>query len=276
MNKNKVSVLMSVYHKEKPANLKMAVESIINQTYKADEIILVEDGPLSLELDKIIKKLQKKCSYLYTVKLEKNMGLGKALNEGLKYCNNKYIARMDSDDISELNRLELQISYMISHPEIDVLGGNIIEFDDETGKNLSYRNVPRKCEEIKRFLKRRNPMNHVTVMFKKEKVEASGGYLDCLFFEDYYLWARMLKNNCIFSNLDDVLVKVRAGLSMAGRRGNINYIKSIIVFEKRLLDLKLINFFDFLYNISVRSTVSLMPNKIRYYIYQRRLRNEKN
>lgn len=276
MKKIKISVLMSVYCKEKPSNLKLALESIINQSYKADEIILVEDGSLTVELDKTIDDMQKRCNYLNVIKLEKNVGLGNALNEGLKYCNNKFVARMDSDDISELNRFKLQIDYITKHPEIDVLGGNILEFDDETGKNLSYRNVPRKCEEIKRFLKRRNPMNHVTVMFKKEKVEASGGYLDCLFFEDYYLWARMLKNNCIFSNLDDVLVKVRAGLSMAGRRGNINYIKSIIVFEKRLLDLKLINFFDFLYNISVRSTVSLMPNKIRYYIYQRRLRNEKN
>lgn len=276
MKKIKISVLMSVYCKEKPSNLKLALESIINQSYKADEIILVEDGSLTVELDKTIDDIQKRCNYLNVIKLEKNVGLGNALNEGLKHCNNKYVARMDSDDISELNRFKLQIDYITKHPEIDVLGGNILEFDDESGMNLSYRNVPKNFDDIKKFLKRRNPMNHVTVMFKKDKVESSGGYINCLFFEDYYLWARMIKNNCIFANLPDVLVKVRAGLSMSGRRGNLKYIKSIFNFEKRLLNLKLINIIDFLYNVSIRSVVSLMPNKVRNNIYQRRLRNEKN
>lgn len=274
---DKVSVLMSVYKKEKPQNLKLAIMSIINQTREVDEIILVEDGPLGEELDSIIKEIKMECEYLKNIKLKKNVGLGRALNEGLKHCKNNFVARMDSDDICELNRIELQLDFMKENPNIDVIGGNIVEFDDLTGENVSYRIVPKKHEDIVSFLKKRNPMNHVTVMFKKNKVIDSGGYLDCLFFEDYYLWARMINNGCIFANLDNTLVRVRAGLSMSGRRGSINYIKSIINFEKKLYNLKMISLSLYIYNVFMRSIVSVIPNKLRYNLYQRRLRiNEKN
>lgn len=273
----KVSVLMSVYKKEKPENLELAIMSIVNQSHKADEIILVEDGPVGLELENKINELKNKCSYLKIVILGKNVGLGKALNEGLKHCNNNIIARMDSDDISEPNRIELQLEFIKNNPKVDVVGGNIVEFDDLTRKNVSYRIVPMEHKSIARYLKKRNPMNHVTVMFKKDKVIESGGYMDCLYFEDYYLWARMIKNGCIFANLGSTLVRVRAGLSMSGRRGNIKYINSIYNFEKKLYRLRLISYITFINNVIVRSLVSLMPNKLRYYVYQRGLRkNEKN
>ena len=273
----KVSVLMSVYKKEKPENLELSIMSIINQSHKVDEIVLVEDGPIGTELEKKIKELENKCSYLKTIIIEKNVGLGKALNEGLKYCNNNIVARMDSDDISEPNRIELQLEFIKNNPQVDVIGGNIVEFDDLTGKNVSYRIVPMEHKAIAKYLKKRNPMNHVTVMLKKDKVIESGGYMDCLYFEDYYLWARMIKNGCVFANIENTLVRVRAGLSMSSRRGNLKYIKSIYNFENKLYELKLISYITLINNAIIRSLVSLMPNKLRYCLYQRGLRkNEKN
>lgn len=275
MKKVKFSVLMAVYYKEKPENLKLAFDSIINQTLEPNEIVLVEDGPLTQELENLISKYEKKITYLKIIKLEKNLGLGKALNEGLKYCSYEYVARMDSDDISYKNRFEKQINFLKENSSVDIVGSNIIEFDDETGIDISVRKVPLEMNQIISCLKKRNPMNHVTVIFKKKSIENVGGYKHCPYFEDYYLWARMLKNNCLFSNINENLVRVRAGLSMSNRRGNFNYIKCIIFFEKKLYKLGSINLFELIYNIFLRSLVSIIPNNLRYSFYQKKLR-EKN
>lgn len=272
----KFSVLMSVYYKEKSENLRQALDSIVNQTLKPNEIVLVEDGSLTDELYSVIKEYKKKYKYLKTVKLKENVGLGKALNEGLKKCKYDYVARMDSDDISVIDRFEKQVKYIKENPSCDLLGGSIIEFDSLTGQNLSCRIVPCNKNNIIKYLKKRNPFNHVTVMFRKSSVIESGGYQDCPYFEDYYLWARMIKKNRNVNNLNEILVKVSAGLEMTGRRGNIQYIKHVINFEKKLLKLNLINKSIFCYNVLIRSIVSIMPNNIRYKLYQRRLRNEKN
>lgn len=266
------SVLMSVYYKEKVQNLKLALDSILEQTLMPNQVVLVEDGKLTKELDELIDEYEKKYEIIDVIKLKKNVGLGNALNEGLKYCKYEYVARMDSDDVSVYDRFEVQVKYIAKNRKIDVVGGNILEFDDVTGKDISIREVPLTSNNILDYLKKRNPMNHVTVMFKKESVESVGGYKDCPYFEDYYLWARLLKNNYVLENIPNILVKVRAGLSMSNRRGNLSYIKCIINFEKKLLNLDLIKKHTFFLNIILRSLVSLIPNKLRYFIYQKKLR----
>lgn len=271
----KFSVLMSVYYKEKPCNLKLSMESILNQTMVPNQIVLVEDGPLSKELNNLIDEYEKNIKFLDVIKLKKNNGLGNALNIGLDYCKYEFVARMDSDDISIDDRFENQAKFIQDNPSVDAVGGNIIEFDDNTENDISLRKVPLNTENIKEYLKRRNPMNHVTVMFKKKSVINSGGYLDCPYFEDYFLWARMINNGCKLSNINKTLVRVRAGLSMANRRGNLRYIKSIISFERKLKKLKIINISEFISNIIIRTLVAIIPNKMRYGFYQRNLRNMK-
>ena len=274
MENIKFSVLMSVYYKEKTKYLKEALDSIINQTLKPNEIVLVEDGILTDELEDLVIYYENKYSFIKVIRLTQNVGLGKALNEGLKYCNFEYVARMDSDDISDYKRFEKQVEFLRKNKQCDVVGGNIIEFDDVSGKDISFRTVPLACQKIKNYSQKRNPMNHVTVMFKKKSVENVGGYLDCPYFEDYYLWIRMICANNYLENIPEILVRVRAGLNMTNRRGNLNYIKSIIDFENRLLKRKYINIFTYIYNITIRSIVSLLPNKLRYYIYQKKLRDK--
>jgi glycosyltransferase involved in cell wall biosynthesis len=103
-----LSVLMSVYYKENPEYLQQALESIWDaQTLKPDEIVLVEDGPLTTELYSILTNWKNKLDkILKRVPLEKNEGLTKALNMGIEHCSGEFIARMDSDDISCPNRFE--------------------------------------------------------------------------------------------------------------------------------------------------------------------------
>lgn len=268
------SVLMSVYTKENPKYLEKAIDSILHQTIIPDEFVIVKDGALNKALDTLLKKYSENYPFIKLVQLNENVGLGRALNEGLKHCSYDYVARMDSDDISIQDRFEKQINFLKKNPKCDLIGGNIMEFDDETGKDISLRKVPNNSLDILKFLKKRNPVNHVTVMFKKKSVLEVGSYMDCPYFEDYYLWARMVKNKMNLININDVLVRVRAGVAMSNRRGHFKYIKSIFNFENKLLKLGLINIFMYIFNVLSRSIVALVPNKIRYYIYQEKLRDE--
>lgn len=173
----KFTVLMSVYYKEKPEYLQLALESIINQTVKPNEIVLVQDGKLTNELQAVITdQLQKYPDIFKTYALKQNQGLGKALNFGMKKCSNELIARMDTDDIAELNRFELQIKEFKQDKELMLCGGQIAEFADNQTEITSYRSVPLKHNEILNFAKKRNPFNHMTVMFKKQAVQSVGGY----------------------------------------------------------------------------------------------------
>ena len=129
------SVIMSVYSMDSPVHLNIALESIWdNQTLKPNQIILVEDGPLTKSLYEIIAHWKGKLnSLLHIISLKKNSGLGNALNSGLKDCKYDYVARMDADDISEDDRFQLQHDFLINNPNIDVVGGFMYEFGYRNG-----------------------------------------------------------------------------------------------------------------------------------------------
>lgn len=265
---------MSVYYKEKPEYLQLALESVINQTVKPNEIVLVQDGKLTNELQAIITEhLQKYPDIFKTYALKQNQGLGKALNFGMQKCSNELIARMDTDDIAEPNRFELQIKEFKQDKELMLCGGQIAEFADNPTEITSYRSVPLKHNAILNFAKKRNPFNHMTVMFKKQAVQNVGGYMDMPYFEDYWLWARILKAGYKAKNIDQVLVKVRAGQDMIARRGGLNYAMCIIRFEKTLYSIGLINIIEMIDYIMLRSIVSIMPESLRLMIYRWKLRN---
>ena len=272
--KNKFSVLISVYNKEKANNLDDSLHSIINQTLMPDEIVLVEDGPLTKELDDVIEKYVKKYKNIFKiVKSLKNVGLGKALNLGLKECSYDYVARMDSDDCSVNDRFEKEMNTILTK-DLDVVGSIIDEYDESMNTFISKRYVPEFYNEIKKYAKKRNPVNHVSVVFKKEKVLEVGSYMDCPFFEDYYLWVRMIKNGSKFYNIQESLVKVRGGLDMLNRRGGSNYNKAIINFNKKMYKLKFINIYEYIRNIIIRLTISIIPTGMRKHFYQKYLRKE--
>lgn len=267
------TVLMSVYYKEKAKYLQLALASIINQTVKPNEIVLVEDGKLTNELQTVITEYSQNYPDIFkTYVLQQNQGLGKALNFGMQKCSNELIARMDTDDIAEPNRFELQIKELEQDKELALCGGQIAEFADNQAEITGYRNVPLKHIEILNFSKKRNPFNHMTVMFKKQVVQSVGGYMDMPYFEDYWLWARMLKAGYKVKNIDQVLVKVRAGQDMIARRGGLNYTKCIIRFEKALYSIGIISLVEMIGYTILRSIVSVMPGSIRLWIYRWKLR----
>lgn len=216
----KYSVLMSVYAKEKAEYLRIAMDSMWSQTVKTDDFVLVCDGPLNSELDAVIAEMQSAHpEELHVVRLEKNGGLGKALNVGLKRCKNELIARMDSDDISRQDRCEKQLTVFRGCPELAIVGGIVEEFKLSPDAAGPRRVVPERQEEIIAFAKNRNPFNHPSVMYKKSAVEAVEGYKDFYLLEDYYLWVRMLSKGFAGYNIQEPLLKMRSGSALYTRRG---------------------------------------------------------
>ena len=265
---------MSVYKKEKAEYLKLALDSVINQTLTPDEIVLVQDGELTEVLYTVIEEYKQKYPNVFkNYALKQNQGLGKALNYGMEKCSNELIARMDTDDIAEPNRFELQIQEFIKDKDLILCGGQIAEFADNPNEITGYRNVPLTHNEILKFCKKRNPFNHVTVMFKKQAVQSVGGYQHMPYFEDYWLWARMLKAGYKTKNVDNVLVKVRAGHDMIARRGGFDYVKTIVKFEKNMNKLKFINIFTFFEITIIRILISIISSENRERFYNKFLRN---
>ena len=156
-------------------------------------------------------RLSKEHPELNVVRYEKNRGLGIALHDGLLECKNEIIFRMDTDDICLPTRFEKQLKIFKKDKSIDIVGSNITEFDETMENSTSERIVPETDSEIKVRAKKRNPMNHMTVAYKKDAVIKAGNYQDMMYFEDYYLWVRMMINNCKFYNVQETLVNVRGG-----------------------------------------------------------------
>ena len=263
----KFSVLMPICNKEKASNLKRCLDSIFNQTLKPNEVVIVKDGILRKELNDILK--------LYKVKiieLKEHKGIGYALNLGIRKCKYDLIARMDSDDICMPNRFELQIKKFKENDKLTILGGQILEFDNEKIKKI--RKVPTKYEDILKYAKKRCPFNHMSVMYKKETILKLGNYSNTPHLEDYYLWIEALKNNFYVENLEQIIILANNTSSTMKNRGGVKYIKPILKLQKHLLQIKYINLFEFINNTFIRVIVALVPNKIRSFIYTNFLREK--
>ena len=266
----KFSVLMSVYKNDKEEYLKKSIDSIINQTLKPNEIILVVDGPVPENIENLISEYEKNINFLKVIHLKENVGLGNALNIGLDNCSYDIVARMDSDDISVNNRFEKQIVEFEKDSTLSIVGGYISEFIDNPEESIGIREVPLNYEEISDFIKNRNPFNHMTVMFNKKGILEAGNYLDFYLLEDYYLWIRMFLKGMKMKNIDSILVNARVGADMYKRRGGWKYYKSCRKLQKYLLYNKLITFPKYLKNIIVRFVMQvLMPNSMRGLIYKK-------
>lgn len=265
---SKYSVLMSVYHKEKPEYLKQAIESIQAQTLPTDDFVLVCDGPLNDALDEVINaKQQEMGTTLNVVRLAKNGGLGNALNEGIKHCKNELVARMDSDDIAYPDRCEKQIAVFNMHPEVSICSGIVEEFTTDT-----KRVPPESNAEIVEFAKKRNPFNHPCVMYKKSAVEAAGSYQDFYLLEDYYLWLRMLMAGYQGYNIQEPLLHMRAGSDMYLRRAGWKYAKTQARLFKFMRRQGFIGNGQYIKSCVIRSGSSLAPNWLRKFMFEKILR----
>ncbi len=273
--KKKFSVLMSLYCKERPSDVRECFDSLLRQTVLADEWVIVEDGALTEELYTLLEEYQEKYpSLIKRVPLEKNHGLGKALNIGVKECSYDLIARMDTDDIAREDRFEKQLKMFEENPTLDICGSHIKEFYDMPDKVVTSRIVPLTHEEIKKFQKRRTAFNHMTVMYKKAKVLEAGNYQHALYVEDSLLWVKMIMAGAVCANIDDYLVLVRTGGDMYHRRGGLAYFKEYRLGIKTIYKTGYLSFKDYVVVLSAKFMVAIIPNSARQWIYERLLRKK--
>ena len=270
----KFSVSICVYGGDNPAHFEIAVESILHQTVKPSEVVLVVDGPVPARLDEIISSYEQNPVFK-VIRLPENQGHGEARRVGLMNCSHEIVALMDADDVSVSNRFEKQLEVLCADETLSIVGGNIAEFIDSTDNIVGYRTVPQTDAEIKQYLKKRCPMNQVTVMFRKEDVNAVGGYLDWYCDEDYYLWIRMHLAGMRFANIEEVLVNVRVGREAYQRRGGWKYFKSEAKLQKYMLQNRVIELPTYLVNVVERLIVQiLLPNRLRSWVFQTFARNQ--
>ena len=270
----KYSVLMSVYYKENPIWLKESIESMLNQTVKCDEFVIVKDGKLTNELNNIINGYVKKYRDLFKViELKENKGLGIALKIGLENCKNEFVARMDADDYSVPERCEKELEMFEKNSDLHIIGSNIAEFTENIENVISYRRLPVNDKEIKKFSKTRNPFGHPSVMFKKSKVMEAGNYRNYYLCEDYDMWIRMIKCNANCYNFKEILVYMRISKDFYKRRGGIKYLKTILKFKKEQYKSGFYSLKDYIISSSASTVICLMPNVIRDFIYRKLLRS---
>ena len=269
----KFSVLLSLYQKENPFYLSQSLESVFHQTMRANEIVLVEDGPLTSELEAVVEKYKRLYPEIKIIQLEKNSGLGTALNEGLKHCSNDWVARMDTDDICKPIRFERQVHFIQLHPDCDFVGSWVDEFEEDVCNIISIRKVPETPEEIYDYCKGRCPVNHPTVMYRKKAVLAVGGYLTKYFPEDYFLWIRMLMNGAKFYNIQESLLYFRYSPETIKKRGGWKYAIGEIHIQKMIYDIGFISFPLFIKNSVIRFVTRILPLKMRMWVYHNLLRN---
>lgn len=272
---NQYSVLMSVYYKDKPKWLKEAIQSMLNQTAKTNDFVIVKDGPLTEELDKVLNIFTSQFPNLFNIiELEKNKGLGIALRTGIQECKNELVARMDADDFSMPTRCERQLQKFKEDKELSIVGTRVAEFEENIEEIRTYRELPETNQEIYNYIKKRNPFAHPSVMFKKSKVIEAGNYMNYYLCEDYELWVRMVNEGNKCYNIKDNLVYMRVNDSFYRRRGRIKFLKSILRLKKEYYKKGFFAKKDYIYTIIGYIIICLVPNKVRKYFYKNILRKK--
>ncbi len=246
------------------------------QTVLPEQFVIVEDGELTWELKDVIEYFRIRHPDIFTiVELSENKGLAIALDEGLAYCRNELVARMDSDDISLPERCEKQLERFAKNDKLTVLGSNIDEFSDSPNNVLRSRIVPSTYDEILRRIRRREPFNHPTVMFKKSEVLRCGGYGTLRRCQDFDLFSRMMNMGCYAENIDESLLLFRANEDNYKRRKGKKSMSGYMTVMKLNYKRGYCSFADMMYAYTAQFAMIVMPKPIMKWVSDRFLRQKK-
>jgi len=268
MISNKISVIISVYKNDRVSFFKEAIDSLLEQTYLPSEIIIVVDGYVNKGIDDLLDDLSKN-SLIKIVRLLQNRGLANALNIGIQKAQYPLIARMDSDDICFKDRFEKQVGYIVKE-NLDIVGGQIIEFGIDIQDIISERKVPIMHDEIVRFMKLRSPFSHPTIMFRKEVFTSLEGYDTVIFPEDYDFIVRAYLKGFKFGNLNHNVLWFRLGedrINTIKRRWGRSYARNEYKLYKNFLKIGYYNYIDFFKAVFLKIPIRFLPFPIFKYIY---------
>ncbi len=269
-----VTVLMSVYKKEKPEYLELAFKSLWDdQTLKPDEVIVVEDGDLTDSLNEIIIKWQQKIGEAYIqIKNANNLGLTKSLNIGIQHITCKYIARMDSDDICLPDRFKKQKEHLDSHPDIAVVGSFVQEID-ENNTHTVIRKYPVSPEEVSKYIMKATPLQHSDVMMRSEIFKQGISYNEKYrMTQDLALWFDILNNKMKIANIPEILFLFRITPETFSRRNKSKAFHEFKIYMNGIFRLRPVSLY-YIYPV-IRLILRLLPAKIIKLIYDSGLRKK--
>jgi GT2 family glycosyltransferase len=267
------SLLISTWAGDRPDYLREAFVSTVDaQTRRPAQVVLVQDGPVPAPLAAEIRHLVETSPVPVThVDMPRNLGLGPALDAGLRASDHEIVARMDADDVSAPDRFEKQLPLI--EAGADIVGSGLWEFGESTGDIVGRRTPPTDPDEIRRVIRFRDPFNHPTVVYRRGAVLAAGGYADMALMEDYLLFTRMVVAGAVPANLAEPLVNYRVGDGAYARRGGLTLLRSELGLQSRLRELGLISRRQYVRNVAIRGGYRLVPEGVRKVAYRRLLAN---
>ena len=268
---NNYSVLMSVYKKVLAEDLKLSIDSMLNQTFPPNQVVVVLDGPVNDDVRQLIDTYNYKSPGLFTiVPLDQNHGLAYALNTGLDECRNEYIARMDSDDYSLPERCEKQLLFLKNNSDYAMVGTSTKNFVGDITNIISYEKKRAiTYEEICSVINKSCPFCHPSVMFKKSIILRVGGYdAELTRSQDYDLFSRLIWHGYKAANLPDVLFLFRADEGFSARTKSKESCDCRIIIQRRLLERKQCSLADFFYIWLAMKATRLLPPGIYKMLYQ--------
>jgi glycosyltransferase involved in cell wall biosynthesis len=265
MNEYKFTVILSIYYKTTLDEIKRALLSLKKQTLQPNEIIIVFDGPCSLSVRLYVEFFLKKFFFkkFLILKSKFNLGIAYSYNLAIRHSRYNLVAIQDSDDISLSDRFKLQVKAFSNNKNLAVLGGYILE--KSSNKNF-LKKVPIKFSSIKKYIFFKNPINHPTVMFKKNKLKLVNFYTHCQRMEDYYLWIKLISKNFIIQNIPFILVNSLVNQEFLIRRTSRNIIFSELKIQLLLLKNNKIYILAFPFIFSIKIIYHLMPIIIKRFI----------
>lgn len=265
---HKVAVIMSLYKSDELKFVRLAVESVLSQTFQDFDYYIQYDGFVQKNVDDYLSSIKDDRVHIY--RREENKGIAQSLNDLLAIVmprGYKYIARMDADDISMPERFEKQIEYMDSHPETECLGTWAIEIKSD-GSEYYRKQMPETHEGCWEQFMIRDCMIHPTVMYRRSYIEKAGVYsLDTYFGEDTMMWAQGFCHGCVFANLPEYLFKFRLNDDFFNRRRGWKHAKSILTLRWRVNRMLHYPVKAYLYAIAY-AVAKMMPKGILNLIYK--------
>ena len=265
------SVLLPVYRGDRADFLRRSLASVtVEQTLPPDEVLIVRDGPVPDELDDVLAAARRgELSGgvpVRVLELAENAGLALALDAGLEHVAHEVVARQDADDISVPERFATQLPLLAAG--YDLIGSAIREFSEETDTGGVVRRQPADPERIRRAMTLRDPFNHPSVVYRASAVRAAGGYEPLDLMEDYWLFARMIRDGVRATNVPDVLVRSRVGAGAYARRGGGRLLHSELELQARMHRAGITTTAQYVRNIAVRAGYRLVPTGVRRTAYR--------
>ncbi|UDL82651.1 glycosyltransferase [Corynebacterium uberis] len=256
-----LGVLVTVYHRIEPDQLRACLASLRDQTRPADRTVIVADGPLTPQLEEVIAEHAAADAHTQLIRLPHNQGAGPAAAAGMEAIDQEFVARLDADDIAAPTRFAQQLDYFAAHPDTDILGTALAEFHTDPTQVTAYRRLPEQHRDIARYARWNSPINNPSVMMRTDAVRRAGGYRDVHHMEDYDLFARALATGAHLHNLPEALTYFRVDDAQFDRRTGRDMLAAEARMQSNLVSYGMIGKPRAALNFLVRTAYRLLPRR---------------